>query len=564
MPTRGPFRRHETWLRAALLATVVLSGAVHFGNGFVIDDRQVIVEGDVIHDLANLPAAWTSRTMFVSSRDDGSIDSVDTYRPVSVTTFFLDATWSGRRPFGYHLTNLALHALCTMLVLEVGQRRLALSPQSAAISAFFFALHPWLVEAHVWINGRSDPLALAAVLGATLVQGASGRQEVRALGVALLVLLSLLAKETALMLVPVLALAPIGDGETRARPSVAVVLNRGAPLVLAASAYLVVRAFVLEGVRVGTATRLFDALAALPVLLVDGLGRAIVPVAPHLRSLRDEHALLGPAAPWIALGICALLAAGVFLGRREPMVPFGAAWFVAPLVPVAVIATVLWPGFGRYLYLPMPGLAWLLGLGVARLETTRARTAVRALTFLYGLGLALGFHRYATQFRDEETLLRASIAAAPDVGMGHGWLGNLLVREGRAAEAIPLLERAVALDPTTHLYLSRLGQAHLATGDYERSALVARVGIERFANRPEEASYHMLAVQSLTTPDAEAAAAHLHRCLVVWPRRSDCLEAAARIARDPAHREALRRRAASGPESVAAALRAILEETEPN
>ncbi|MCA9617207.1 MAG: hypothetical protein KC586_30810, partial [Myxococcales bacterium] len=140
-------------LLLALFALAALPSLGRFGNGFVFDDQAMIVEGEVIHDLSNLPRAWTSRTMFVSARDDGTTDSVDTYRPLSVTTFFVDAAWSGRSPFGYHLTNLLLHVACTWLLFFVSLRLWPDEERSAAfVAAAFFATHPWLVEAHVWIN----------------------------------------------------------------------------------------------------------------------------------------------------------------------------------------------------------------------------------------------------------------------------------------------------------------------------------------------------------------------------------------------------------------------------
>ena len=39
-------------------------------------------------------------------------------------------------------------------------------------------------------------------------------------------------------------------------------------------------------------------------------------------------------------------------GRSQPLLLWSALWFACTLAPTALVTTRLWPGFGRFLYLP--------------------------------------------------------------------------------------------------------------------------------------------------------------------------------------------------------------------
>jgi protein O-mannosyl-transferase len=80
------------------------------------------------------------------------------YRPLSTLLFTLDYFLHGTAPFGYHLTNLALHigvsffVFLTALDLIEGDRKHEFAFASGAI----FAVHPIHPDAVTWIAGRID------------------------------------------------------------------------------------------------------------------------------------------------------------------------------------------------------------------------------------------------------------------------------------------------------------------------------------------------------------------------------------------------------------------------
>jgi hypothetical protein len=87
------------------------------------------------------------------------------YYPLLHTAFWLEHRVWGGAVLGYHLANIALHALSACLVVMIARR---LSLPGAWLAGFIFALHPVCVEAVAWISEQKSTLSgffyLAAVL----------------------------------------------------------------------------------------------------------------------------------------------------------------------------------------------------------------------------------------------------------------------------------------------------------------------------------------------------------------------------------------------------------------
>jgi Flp pilus assembly protein TadD len=93
------------------------------------------------------------------------------YQPLSWITFALDYLIWGMEPFGYHLTNLVLHAANAALFYLLALRLLSLASSrppaamdlglriAAGFAAFFFSIHPLRVESVAWATERRDVLS---------------------------------------------------------------------------------------------------------------------------------------------------------------------------------------------------------------------------------------------------------------------------------------------------------------------------------------------------------------------------------------------------------------------
>ncbi len=94
------------------------------------------------------------------------------YCPLTWLSFAVDYQIWGQNPFGYHLTNLFLHLLNTLLVLllvrEVLRDRFRHATVVALLTAAIFGVHPLRVESVAWATERKDVLFTFFYLAALL------------------------------------------------------------------------------------------------------------------------------------------------------------------------------------------------------------------------------------------------------------------------------------------------------------------------------------------------------------------------------------------------------------
>jgi len=436
---------------------VVYAGTL--GHDFVYDDDNQILHNPWIWNprfLLNLltKAVW-------SFRDDGPSNS---YRPVQMLLYFLDAQIFGRSPLGFHLTNVLVHAAASAAAFLL-LRRFA-GESHAALAAVLFAVHPAHAESVAWIAGSTDVncalFMFSCLLTWSCARDATGRRRVVLLGCSsLLFLLALLAKEIAVV-TPILALglprSPLGS---QARPRrfggpwgevARVMVAFGASLAL----YVPIRFHALGGLNPLIRHADFTTLQ----LVANGL--ALVPrhmlFAFFPWKVMPDHVfvpaagLLDPAALMGALILAGALGVVVAFGRSAPTACFGIGLLVLPLLPALHVQYVgADVQADRYIYVPSLGACLLLAEALAwawrRLPARVSRSVLVPACVLVTATSAARTVAAATMWRDNETLSRAGIALEPrSVRMRH-ILVHVLQETGRFDEADEVMRQAMELDP---------------------------------------------------------------------------------------------------------------------
>lgn len=103
---------------------------------------------------------------------------------------------------------------------------------------------------------------------------------------------------------------------------------------------------------------------------------------------------------------------------------------------------------------------------------------------------------------------RQAVQAAPTEFLARAVLADALIRDGRAAEAVPLLEEFVKSDPRSQgFYL--LGQAYYQLGQFEKAVQNYESAIARYANYAE--AYHGLSQAYTRLGQSEKARAALEK-----------------------------------------------------
>jgi len=135
-------------------------------NSFVWDDFSIIVNNGFVKSWDNFPRLFDKSYLtkysdindFLEYRNGLDLGSGEfSYRPVVSASYFLDFSIWQLDPFGYHLTNLILHILNTLLLfIFIGL--ITKNKTIALLASLLFALHPVNTEAVNVISFREDLL----------------------------------------------------------------------------------------------------------------------------------------------------------------------------------------------------------------------------------------------------------------------------------------------------------------------------------------------------------------------------------------------------------------------
>ena len=255
-------------------------------------------------------------------------DPFPEFQPARDFSLALDHAVWGENPFGYHLTNLLLHATNAVLVALVLLGLFGSYP-AAWLTAMVFAVHPVHVESVAWISSRKDVLGLFFMLLSALFFLRNGRLRWAAsLG---FLVLALLSKSQVVMLPVLLGLCLLGRGEgrrlVRLLPHVLVVLLYVANFLHMQFVRTPVESFYARGFEphAGAIVRVF-AQYAWNVLSPVGLS----PYYDWTAGLKQFNADF-----WLSLLWTVAYAAGVSVAwRRWRPVGLSLAFFAVQLLPV--------------------------------------------------------------------------------------------------------------------------------------------------------------------------------------------------------------------------------------
>lgn len=449
-----PYGRLILWVVIAATAAVYAETASY---GFVYDDPRQIEMSRSRFTWSQAPGYFTTDVWDYVNRQTGNY-----YRPVFLLWLLVNYQLFGLSQPLWHLSTIAMHLAATILLFFLA-RRLTSDDVTAGIAALLFGLHPAHVEGVAWISGVTEPLAAVLVLGSLLAY-LRGR---RAASVALFAA-AVFAKETAIVLPGLIFLY-----EWRAAPR-----ERWRPALRAALPYLFVTLIYL-GFRLTVLHRFAGPSAwpkrevALTVPLV--LARYFKQLAwpAQMALFPDLHGVTQPdwGNFWAPVLLVALiLAAGIWIWRRNAAAAFAVALLALPLAPVLDLAAFSRDDFfhDRYLYLPSAGFCLLVALAIRGLWPRRAIWVALPV----GAVLAVLTLRENPYWRDNSELARHTMEIAPkSLGAQEFYAGDLVLTE-RYADALPLLENISTARPddtellyTIGLCRYRLGEAKEAEAD---------------------------------------------------------------------------------------------------
>ncbi|HEV8039929.1 MAG TPA: tetratricopeptide repeat protein [Bryobacteraceae bacterium] len=417
-------------------------------GGFVWDDNGHVTK-PALQSMHGLWRIWFD------------LGATQQYYPLLHSAFWIEHHLWGDAVLGYHLVNISLHALSACLVVQIVRR---LELPGATLAGFVFALHPVCVESVAWISEQKNTLSAVFCLAAALVylRFDKTRRTPQYLLAAALFVGALLSKTVTATLPAALLVVLWWKKQGRLQWRLDFV-----PLIPWFAAGVSAGLFTawMEKTFIGAQGGDFT-LTWLQRFLLAGrvicfyAGKLIWPADlmftyPHWTiDTSDWRQYLFPAGVLgVALGLWLIARVSA---NRGPLAGF--LIFVGTLFPVLGFANI-YPFLFSYVADHFQYLACLGIIIPATCAVTVAakRKAGTALPVLWLVVLGWLTWRQSATYVDAETLYRDTLAKNADSWMAHNQLGNVLVRTGRAQEAIPEYEAALRLRPD-------IAEPHLSHG----------------------------------------------------------------------------------------------------
>jgi hypothetical protein len=385
------------------------------------------------------------------------------WHPLSWLSHMLDVELFGLDPAGHHASNVALHALNSVLIF-LGLLALTGRRGCSLAVAALFALHPIQLESVAWVAERKNLLSSTFGL---LAIGAYARyarrpSALRYAGVAALFAASLMAKAMLVTLPFVLLLLDVWPLRrvTAAKDFLRVLPEKLPLLALSAGVSVLVYAAQARAGAMDPAALVPWPLrlAYLPIGYATQMAHLLWPfelavLYPH--PLIAEGATLDGAALALS-GLALAVPSGLaLLGARRGHAAFAVGWllFLGTLVPVAGVVQVGWQALAdRYAYVPSIGFGIALVFGCAAalercLPEPRRRLAGAALAVTACAFLAAASHAQLGYWQRSRTLFERAIAVTGPNPVMHNELGVVLARDGSHALALAHFEAAASLAP---------------------------------------------------------------------------------------------------------------------
>lgn len=490
----SPPRKLTAALTLAAVSFCVYANALT--GDFVWDDTTLFIEKASIWRWENLWLLLTTQDNLFVYNDTGF------YRPLVNLTFLVDRWVWGNSPFGYHLTNILLHALATVTVFGIGVR-ITRSFWESMAAGLLFAVHPVHTEAVAWINGRNNVLAISLYLAAVYayLRFAQNRRPVWLGYAALFLALSLFSKEYALTY-PLLLLLYEGTyiGSAKDKRWVGKRLGMAVAVSLCVfTVYGMIRASVIpSGAGVGLQLEtLPDRLLMFPKIAAGYVSLLILPaqLAPYHRIA----AFQGWTSPdFMVPVIAAIMATAGWLWsfKRSKTAFLAMGWIGVTLLPVVGIVPIPYaasPVSERHLYLPSVGYCMLLACFLSRMKA--------------------GFQAYRPCAFGHWTATLLMLALV-------GTYSVEVVKRNRVWQnEVALWEDAVFKDPDDFRVRSNLAIAYASSEQFEKAAVQADAAVRL---KPDAATPHfILGVVSLNMGRPERAVESLQRTLEISPDHVD-------------------------------------------
>jgi tetratricopeptide (TPR) repeat protein len=445
-------------------------------GGFVWDDLVLVKQNPLSNGELTLTSIWFQGDF-----------------PLSTVLLWIQWLIFGKNAAGYHVVNVALHALNGFLFWRLLER---CKVPGARLAACLFVVHPVCVASVAWISELKNTLSLCFALGSILLLMKSDEVDARKqpvwYGLSFFAFVLALFSKTSVVMLPVLLLLfrIARDGckprreWLRLAPYFALSLGFGL-LTIWFQKHQVIGDSPLP--LTGWPERISNAGNALWFYL----GKTVLPL--DLCMIYPAWTrFVGGASWWIPMALWLGMLALVWLQRRR----LGTAWL--PLLSFSVVLFPVLGFFNMFFFALAPVsdhlqyaaitciVAWLAAALKRFLPRAAHLFVANILVLTFG---ALTFQR-AGVFESDESLWRDTLKRNPAAWNAHNNIGCIEAERGDIAGAMKSFEASLRANPENAQAQVNLGRAYAAQGSLELAEKFFRSAQKLRPSDPESYSHY--------------------------------------------------------------------------
>lgn len=472
------------------VASAIAYWPVHSFSFVNFDDITYITLNSHIKDgitWESLKWAFTSQSV---------TNELPMWHPVTWFSLMVDYSLFGMDPAGYHIENVILHILNSLLVLFVLFKMTGkILPCAAA--ALIFAVHPLHVESVAWVTERKD--VLSTLLGLLSVYAFLLYLDKRKIPVyaasIVLFALSLLAKPMLVTLPFVLLLFDIWPLKRFNMKSIRPLVVEKIPFFVTSFVFSIA-AYISQGSTMAT--------TVVSVTLDQRIANTILNIALFFRKFFIPYDLsvlypvpfpVNPFYVFIAAVVLAAVTVGVlFLRKNHTYLLVGWLFYAGTIFPVAGIVQMGHQSCAdRYTYIPMLGLIIMVCWGIynflnnlwnRKIMTAQGRDIAFVLIFaVAAIVSGISTNLYARHWENSDTLMRHALEVNPDNAMAYWYLGRHYLAIGEIDRSIESTKETLRINPDLKLY-GYLGMQLFERHRYEEALNYFNEGYRRTPNDP--------------------------------------------------------------------------------
>jgi protein O-mannosyl-transferase len=452
------------------------------------------------------------------------------YFPLVTLSFALEYHFFELNPAVYHLDNLILHILNTLLVFWL-ILLLNGNTLSALLTALLFSLHPLRVESVAWVTERKD-LMFALFFLLSFIAYVYYRRDSRVvyyLASLVFFAASLASKQQAAMLPFSLLLYDYFFRNGIKRRELLQAIPYVAISGIMVITILVVHHYASESTAQFKGLKFYHYLFVAQYVLVYYLYLTFCPLRlSAIYPFPDEMSRGGlPAIIWFSPVFTACLLALLALKKPSKTTLFGSLFFLINIFPMLQIIPIITLEIvaDRFTYVPSIGLTfivsefllWLMFTWSGGLKYRAPARAVFGTLIIALIGLsAFASAQRCLVWKDSYTLWNDVIVQYPRVWAAYNNRGTELGRRGDFEGAFSDLRQAIALNPGAPSPYNNRGNIFKRRGDLDRA--IADFSMAIRLDPSEAVSYCNRGIAYAEKKDLDRAIADLSHALRIEPQ----------------------------------------------